>query len=123
MQNLTSLPLARTVTFKSSYKHLLNCLGTYNTLFEIRKGKHKFVCRGAEVKFHLIVLRMCICGVISYLYRNKLDIAGRGEVQGQTFQRVSLPLVMEQRSTILLSSTGRERVLFLPISDKIMYGL
>ena len=67
MQNLTSEPGAS------------DCLGAHDTLSEIRKRKRKFFCRGTEVKFRLIVLRSCTCGVISHLNRNKLDVAERGE--------------------------------------------
>ena len=61
----------------SEYKQL-DCLGAYDTLSEIRKRKREFVCRGAEFKLRLIVLRTCTCGVISHLYRNKVDVAERG---------------------------------------------
>ena len=74
---LPSSPSARTLSSASSYKQL-NCLGAYNTLSAIRKRKREFVCRGAEFKLRLIVLRTCTCGVISHLYRNKLDVAERG---------------------------------------------
>ena len=97
------------------YKQL-DCLGTYDTFSEIGKRKREFVCREAELKLRLIILRTCTCKVISYLYRNKLDIAGREEgVQGakapvrglegeaplgvqrrSPFRRVSLPLVAVQ---------------------------
>ena len=115
MQNLTSEPKARTVKLHPSINSL-TCLGAYDILSEIRKRKCEFVCRGAEFKLRLIVLRTCTCGVISHLYRNKLDVAkgGRGSrerrpqweiwgarsplgVQGQsTFRGVSLPLVAVQ---------------------------
>ena len=68
IQNLTA----------SEYKQF-DFLGTYNTLFKIGKRKREFVCRGGEVKLRLIVLRTCTCGVISRLYREKLDVAERGE--------------------------------------------
>ena len=51
----------------------------YDTLSEIEKRKREFVCRGAEVKLRLIVQRTCTCGVISHFYRNKLDVAERGD--------------------------------------------
>ena len=54
-------------------------LGTYDTFSEIGKRKREFVCRGAEFKLRLIILRMCTCEVISHLYRNKLDVAQREE--------------------------------------------
>ena len=60
---------------------LRGCLSTYDTLSEKGKIKREFVCRGAEVKLRIIVLRTRTCGVISYLYRNKLDVA-RGGGQG-----------------------------------------
>ena len=42
--------------------------------------KREFICRGAELKLRLIVLRTGTCGVVSHLYCNKLDVAERGEV-------------------------------------------
>ena len=48
-------------------------------IYKIEERKREFVYRGAEVELRLIVLRTCTCGVISHLYRNKLDIAERGE--------------------------------------------
>ena len=65
MQNLTA----------SEYKQF-DCLGTVS---KIGKRKREFVSRGAEVKLRLIVYcvraHACTCGAISYLYRNKLDVA------------------------------------------------
>ena len=81
-----------------------------------RKRKREFFCRGAEFKLRLIILRTCTCEVISHLYRNKLDVAERGEgskgrrlqwevwearpplgVQGRSpFRGVSLPFVVVQ---------------------------
>ena len=52
---------------------------TYDTLSEMGKRKREFVCRGAAVQLRLIIPRTCICGIISHLYRNKLDVAERGE--------------------------------------------
>ena len=52
---------------------------TYDTLSEIGKRKREFICRGEEVKLSLIVLRTCTCEVISHFYRDKLDVAERGE--------------------------------------------
>ena len=67
----------------SEYKQL-DCLGTYDTLSEIGKRKREFVCREAVFKLRLIILRTCTCEVISHLYRNKLDVAERGEgIQGE----------------------------------------
>ena len=81
MQNLTSEPKARTV----------NCIRV-NTVWLPRyiwyfiwnrQRKHEFVCQDEEVKLHLIVLRTCICGVISHPYHYELDVAERGKrVQG-----------------------------------------
>ena len=45
-----------------------DCLDSYDTSSEIGQRKREFVCRGAEVKLRLIVLRMCACGVLSHLY-------------------------------------------------------
>ena len=117
MQNLTSEPTAEGEDGKtaSDYKQL-NCLGAYDTLSEIGKKKREFVCRGAEFKLRLIILRTCTCEVISHLYRNKLDVTEREEgvqgvkalmgglggkasfgVQGRSlFRGVSLPLVAVQ---------------------------
>ena len=78
IQNLTFQPKARTVKLYPSIKSLI-VEGTYDTLSEIGKRKREFICRGAEVKLRLIVLRTCTCVVISHLYRNKLDVAERGE--------------------------------------------
>ena len=61
----------------SEYKQL-DCLGTYETLSEIGKRKREFVCRGAEFKLRLMILRTFTCELISHLYRNKLDIVQRG---------------------------------------------
>ena len=60
----------------SEYKQF-DCLGA--TLSNIRKRKREFVYRGAEVKLRLILLRTCTCGIISHLYRNKVDAAERVE--------------------------------------------
>ena len=100
----------------SEYKQF-DCLGTYDTLSEIGKRKREFVYRGAEVKLRLIVLRTYTYAVISYLYRNKLDVAEKGEEgpggegaggrsRGRNpspgsrgkcpFRKVSLPLVAVQ---------------------------
>ena len=65
-------------TASAEYKQF-DCLGTYDTLSEIGKRKHKFVCRGEEVNLRLIVLRTCTCRIISHVHRNKLDVAERGE--------------------------------------------
>ena len=43
------------------------------------RPEREFICRKAEVKLPLIVLRTCTCGVISHLYRNKLDVTERRE--------------------------------------------
>ena len=58
----------------SEYKQS-DCLGTSDTLSEIEKEKRIFVCQEAEVELRFIVLGTCTCGVISHLYRNKLDVA------------------------------------------------
>ena len=66
----------------SEYKQF-DCLGTYDTLSEIGKRRREFACRGAAVKLRLILLRTCTCGVMSHLYRNKLDVTERrAGVQG-----------------------------------------
>ena len=60
-----------------------DCLGTYDTLSELRKRKRENICRAAEVKLRLIVMRTGTCGVISHRCRNKLNVAESGEgVQG-----------------------------------------
>ena len=48
-------------------------------LFEIGKRKREFLCPEAKFKLRLITLHTCTCEVILRLYRNKLDIAQRGE--------------------------------------------
>ena len=62
----------------SEYKQL-DCLGIYDTLSEIGRRKREFVYREAEFKLRLIIRRTCTGEVISHLYRNKLDVAERGE--------------------------------------------
>ena len=80
MQNLPSEPKEGKAA--SEYKQF-DCLGTDDTLSEIGKRKRESVCRRAEVKLRLIVLRACRCGVIPLLYRNKLNVTERKEgVQG-----------------------------------------
>ena len=64
---------------RQSSKKQFNCLGTYDTLSEIRKKNREIVCREAEVKLRLIGLRTCTFRVISNLYRNKLDVVERGD--------------------------------------------
>ena len=88
---------------ESEYKQL-DCLGTYDTLSKTGKRKREFVRQEAEFKLRLIILRTCTCEVISHLYRNKLDVAERGEgVQGarprgsfEGFRVVFLPPVAVQ---------------------------
>ena len=48
-----------------------------------RKRKREFVYQEEEVKLRLIVMRTCICDVISHPYHNRLDVAERwNRVQG-----------------------------------------
>ena len=111
----------------------LDCLGTYDTLSEIGKRKREFVCRGAEFKLRLIILRACTCEVISHLYRNNLDVANMGKgsrgrkpqwevwgarpplgVQGRSpFRVVSLPLGTIKRNFTAAPRADKERFLCL----------
>ena len=128
----------------SEYKYPLGGLGKYDTSSEIGKRKREFVCQWAEVKLRLIVLRTCTCGVISHLYRNKLDVIERGEggsgakalVGGLRRDPPPPPPPPGSRSGSLFGGflrrssrynkvqfycrfAGRERALFLHIPDKI----
>ena len=69
-----------------------DCLRTYDTLSETGKRKREFVCRGVEVKLRLIVLRTCLCELLSCLYRNKLDVAERGGKEGKGVQGSKAPV-------------------------------
>ena len=115
-----------------------DCLGTFDTLSDIGKRKREFVCREAEVKLRLIVLRTSTYGVISHLYRNKLDVAETGEggpggegSGGRSGERGSSPasrggtpfggcLYRPSRYNkvqFYCRSAGRERAHSLPIGD------
>ena len=106
-----------------------------------RKRKHEFLCQEEEVKLRLIVLRKCICGVISHPYHNKLDVAERGKrvqgaeapvaglgarslpgVQGRSpFRGFLCRLSRYNRVQFYCRFAGRVRALSLPISDKNYY--
>ena len=122
----------------SEYKQF-DCLGTYDTSSETGK---RSVCRGAEVKLRLIVLRTCTCGVILHLHRNKLDVAergGRGSRGRRPRWKVWLARVhpwsrddapfggffcrssLYNKVQFYCRSAGRERALYLPISDKSFF--
>ena len=113
----------------SEYKHVLDCLGTYDTLSEIGKRKREFVCQGAGIKLRLIVLRTCTCGVISQSCHNKLDVAERGEGgpkgegPGERSGRQDPSRGFHCRSSrnnkvqFYCRSAGRERALSLPVSN------
>ena len=79
VQNLTSELKARTVKLHPIIKTLTTYIHSYDTLSEIGKRKRKFVWRAAKVKLRSIVLRTYTCGAISHRYRNKRDVAERGE--------------------------------------------
>ena len=103
-----------------------------------RKRKREFVCQEEEVKLRLIVLRTCICGVMSHPYHNKLDVAERRKrVQGakapvaglggevppgvqvrSPFRGLLCRLSRYNKVQFYCRSAGRERALSLPISDK-----
>ena len=110
------------------YKRL-DCLGTYDTWSEIGKRKREFVCRGAEFKLRLIVLRTCTCEVTSHLYRNKLDVAERGgrglggeaSVGGLGARPPSGSRGRAPFAEFLCRSAGRQTPLSLPISDESIF--
>ena len=124
----------------SEYKQL-DCLGTYDTLSEIGKRKREFICQGAEVKLRLIIVRTCTCGVISHLYRNKLDVAERvdgglagegsvgrspppprrGSRGGDPFGGFLCRSSRYNKVQLYCHFAGRQRALSLPISDKRYY--